>query len=249
MFKKSLIGSVIFHLLLCAGLELVSEHPDNHRVAQRPSSSLMVTLDSDLPLETPVFLKERGAGDDVPKKPVMRLEQTMLENRQERTMDLDVAEETPPNLLTGSEKVNPEDTVFEMGRYEAETKDPPQFEASGLTDEETIGANDHRQRQDRTPEEDNFPVKIHAPNPEYPLKARRNNWEGVTVLKILIETNGQVGKVTVLQSSGYDILDRAAVKAVKGWRYRPVLENGFAVTRQAQVRIKFVLEDEHGVDN
>lgn len=248
MFKKCLIGSVIFHLLLCAGLELFSKDPDNLRVAQRPSSLLMVTLDSSIPLETSAFSKEKTAGDDGQKKPVIRLEQTMLENHRESTMDLNVTEETPPSLLTGSEKVNPEVNVIETGQYE-KAKDPPHFEASGLTDKATIGTGDNRQSQDTDSQVDHFPVKIYAPSPEYPLQARRYNWEGVTVLKVLIETDGLVGKVTVFQSSGYEILDKAAVKAVKRWRYRPALKDGFAVTRQAQVRIKFVLEDEHAVDN
>lgn len=251
MFKKSLIVSVIFHLLLCAGLELISEDSDNLRVAQRPSTSLMVTLDSDLSLEKPGFLKERTTGDDVQKKPVVRLEQVMLENHREPTMDLNVAEETPPNLLTDSEKVNPEVNVIETGQneYEAKANDSPHFEASGLTDMEMSGAGAQRQSQALDFQVDQLPVKIYAPNPEYPLQARRNNWEGIVVLKILIETDGLVGKVTVLQSSGYEILDRAAVKAVKRWRYRPALVNGIAVARQAQVRIKFALEDEYAVDN
>lgn len=247
MFKKSLFASVIFHLLLCAGLELISEDSDNLRVAQRPSLSLMVTLDSDLPLEKLVFIKERTTGDDVQKKPVVRLEQTMLEKRQEPAVDLNAAEETPPNLLTDLEKVNPEVNLIETGQYKA--KAFPYFEASGLTDKETIGAGDNRQSQDPNSQADHFPVKIYAPNPEYPLQARRNNWEGVTVLKILIETDGLVKNVTVLQSSGYEILDRAAVKAVKRWRYRPASVNGVAVAKQAQVRINFVLEDEDAVDN
>lgn len=249
MFKKSLIVSVIFHLLLCAGLELIAKDSDDLRALQRPTSSLMVTLDSDLSLEKPVFIKERTAGDDVQKKPVIRLEQTMLENHQEQTMALDVAEETPPSLLTDIEKVNPEVNVIETGQYEAKAKDSPHFESSGFTDKETIGAGDGRQSQDTDFQVDHLPVKIYAPNPEYPLQARRNNWEGVAVLKILIETDGFVRKVTVLQSSGYELLDRAAVKAVKRWRYRPALVNGIAVARQAQVRIKFVLEDEYAVDN
>lgn len=249
MFKRSLIASVIFHILLCAWLEFIAKDSDDLREPQRPASSLMVTLDSELSLEKPVFLKERTAGDDVQKQPVMRLEQTILENHWEPTMDLNVAEETPPNLITDGEKVNPEVNVIETGQYEAKANDSPSFVANGLMDKETTGAGDNRQSQDPNSQVDHFPVKIYAPNPEYPLQARRNNWEGVTVLKIVIETDGLVREITVLQSSGYEILDRAAVKTVKRWRYRPALVNGVPVARQAQVRIKFVLEDEYAVDN
>lgn len=84
---------------------------------------------------------------------------------------------------------------------------------------------------------------IYAPRPLYPLQARRNNWEGAVLLEIGIGSDGRVQKETVLQSSGYPVLDQAAQKAIQKWRYRPARKNGVAVASQLRVRVKFCLTD------
>jgi protein TonB len=78
------------------------------------------------------------------------------------------------------------------------------------------------------------------------LQAQRNNWEGVVLLEIRIGTNGRVQKVAVVQSSGFPVLDRAATKTIRKWRYRPAQKNGVAITSETRVRIKFVLRDLEG---
>jgi protein TonB len=84
---------------------------------------------------------------------------------------------------------------------------------------------------------------IYAPRPLYPLQARRNNWEGAVLVEIRIGPDGRVQKETVLQSSGYPVLDQAAQKAIQKWRYRPARKNGVAVASQLRVRVKFCLTD------
>ena len=48
-------------------------------------------------------------------------------------------------------------------------------------------------------------------NPEYPAKARQWNLKGKTVVAYVIETDGSVEHVIVIQSSGYQLLDDVAV--------------------------------------
>jgi TonB family protein len=48
-------------------------------------------------------------------------------------------------------------------------------------------------------------------NPEYPAKARQWNLKGKTVVAYVIETDSSVDHVIVIQSSGYRVLDDAAV--------------------------------------
>jgi protein TonB len=84
---------------------------------------------------------------------------------------------------------------------------------------------------------------VYAPRPLYPMQARRNNWEGVALLEIRIGPDGRVQKVSVVQSSGYPVLDRSAEKAILKWRYRPVPQNGVAIVSQMRVRVKFCLKD------
>jgi protein TonB len=52
-------------------------------------------------------------------------------------------------------------------------------------------------------------------NTEYPSAARRLNQQGVVLVQVRIRTNGELGEITVLRSSGYVSLDRAAVAALR----------------------------------
>lgn len=240
MFKKSLIVSVIFHLLLCAGLGLVSDHPDNLRAARKQSPLLMVALDSDIPSET-VFLKGGDAGNDGQRETLIRSEGALFKDHPEQTTGISMAGETPPNPLTDNEKNNTDIDITGPGRSEVGDNDFP-FEPSG-PETEPIGLAGNSQSQDSALHVDRLPVKLYAPTPAYPFLARKNQWEGVTLLEILVRADGLIGETSIIQSSGYRVLDRAAVKAVKRWRYRPAFKNGKAVAWRLRVRVKFILEE------
>ncbi|MDA3900620.1 MAG: energy transducer TonB [Spirochaetes bacterium] len=55
--------------------------------------------------------------------------------------------------------------------------------------------------------------------PEYPYNARKFKQQGRVVLKIEITTSGRSGKVTVKESSGNALLDRAAVAGAQSWHF------------------------------
>jgi len=57
--------------------------------------------------------------------------------------------------------------------------------------------------------------------PTYPERARQAGLEGTVVLKIQILENGRPGHVGVYRSSGSDLLDDAAIDAVRQWRFIP----------------------------
>ena len=60
-----------------------------------------------------------------------------------------------------------------------------------------------------------------APFPSYPVDARRLGEEGTVRLTVGIGANGDVIKVDVLQTSGYKLLDEAAIQAVRRWKAHP----------------------------
>lgn len=49
----------------------------------------------------------------------------------------------------------------------------------------------------------------------YPLKARRKGWQGEVLLTVAIGGNGEVASVQLASSSGYAVLDRAALKSMQ----------------------------------
>ena len=49
----------------------------------------------------------------------------------------------------------------------------------------------------------------------YPSTARFNGWEGKVVLRAVIRADGHLSEVKVHRSSGYDVLDNAAMEAIR----------------------------------
>jgi periplasmic protein TonB len=84
---------------------------------------------------------------------------------------------------------------------------------------------------------------LNNPRPPYPMVARRMGYHGKVVLDVEVLSEGKAGDVKLHQSSGYDILDNAALQTVKTWRFTPARRFGQAVTQRFLVPIKFSLED------
>jgi protein TonB len=61
---------------------------------------------------------------------------------------------------------------------------------------------------------------IYAPFPEYPDGARRFHREGTVVVKFRIGDLGNPEELEVIKSSGFTVLDDAAVAAVRRWKAR-----------------------------
>ena len=78
-----------------------------------------------------------------------------------------------------------------------------------------------------------------CPAPEYPRRARRMRWEGVTQLLVTVDTTGNPIGIQVSVSSGHQILDDAAIGAVQGWRFHPAKRNGAVEVGKILVPIRF----------
>ncbi|SFE02759.1 energy transducer TonB [Nitrosomonas sp. Nm166] len=79
--------------------------------------------------------------------------------------------------------------------------------------------------------------------PPYPRQSRQLGEEGKLTLKLELNENGRVKEIQVLNSSGYQRLDEAAIAAVKSWRCNPPLQNGQPVRAIALQPFSFVLEE------
>ncbi len=80
------------------------------------------------------------------------------------------------------------------------------------------------------------------PHPPYPRAAREAGWEGTVVLQILVLPDGTAGNVTLHKTSGYAILDEAALATVKGWQFVPAMDGNFPIQSVARLRIRFDLK-------
>ena len=85
-----------------------------------------------------------------------------------------------------------------------------------------------------------MPRKIHDVAPLYPELAQRARVEGVVIIEAVIAVDGTVRDARVLRSVA--LLDRAALDAVKQWRYAPTRLNGVAVPVIVTVTVQFRLQ-------
>lgn len=63
----------------------------------------------------------------------------------------------------------------------------------------------------------------------------------VAKLDILVQTDGKAGDVKLVESSGFDPYDRAAVEAARLATYLPAMENGMAVESRLNYDVSFGL--------
>lgn len=82
---------------------------------------------------------------------------------------------------------------------------------------------------------------LSAPPPRYPVPSLRLKEQGTVVLSVLVGTDGTVAEIGVARSSGYSRLDKAALEAVRRWRWSPTLVAGAPVQVRGVVPIPFVL--------
>lgn len=73
--------------------------------------------------------------------------------------------------------------------------------------------------------------------PVYPAQAAAMHLQGAVELLATISKDGSV--TNLKQMSGDAILGRAAMDAVKQWKYRPYLLNGQPLEIQTQITVKF----------
>lgn len=89
---------------------------------------------------------------------------------------------------------------------------------------------------------DSRPYLLENPKPVYPAAARRRGMQGVVLLGVAVTKEGYVDKINVLQTSGFRVLDRSAVKSVKSWRFIPARMGEENIASQMEIPIRFILK-------
>lgn len=83
------------------------------------------------------------------------------------------------------------------------------------------------------------PVPVQMPAPRYPAQAARRGVEGVVRVRVEVGADGVPTDVAVVEGSGTRELDRAALEAVRRWRFRPGVADGRPVPGSVVVPIEF----------
>jgi protein TonB len=83
---------------------------------------------------------------------------------------------------------------------------------------------------------------LNNPPPAYPPLSRRLKEQGRVLLRVLVSTAGNAQDVELRTSSGSERLDRAAIEAVRRWRFSPARRGAETIAAWALVPIVFQLD-------
>ncbi|MBS0300489.1 MAG: energy transducer TonB [Proteobacteria bacterium] len=76
---------------------------------------------------------------------------------------------------------------------------------------------------------------------KYPPAAKKSGVKGYVVLSVLVEADGSVNQVQVLESSPSGIFDAAALQGIRSWHFEPAKYKGETVRVWAKQKIRFDL--------
>jgi protein TonB len=79
---------------------------------------------------------------------------------------------------------------------------------------------------------------------EYPTQAASQGIEGYVILRFTVTETGAVVDPEVLRAEPPRIFDRSALRAVRGWKYQPKMQDGKAVRDQVFAKITYKLRDD-----
>ena len=78
--------------------------------------------------------------------------------------------------------------------------------------------------------------------PVYPIQARRRGIEGWVKVSFIVDENGDVGNVSILEADPENLFDRSVDRCVRAWRFKPGTVGGTPVRTQVETVIRFELE-------
>lgn len=89
---------------------------------------------------------------------------------------------------------------------------------------------------------DRAPLSKGQVPPPYPYLARRRGIEGAVTVRFLVDRQGEVRNLEVLQAKPSGIFEETVLKTVARWRFTPGVKDGEAVETWVETTIRFKLE-------
>ena len=82
------------------------------------------------------------------------------------------------------------------------------------------------------------PVLIYAPDPEFSDEARRAKYQGVCVVGLIVDSQGNPQRVRIVRPLGMG-LDEKALEAVRQYKFKPAVFNGKPVPVEINIEVNF----------
>lgn len=82
----------------------------------------------------------------------------------------------------------------------------------------------------------------HPPAPPvYPKRAIELNQQGEALVRVRLDPDGTAAEILLWRGSGFSLLDRAALAAVRGWHFHPAMRDGRPVAAWVEIPVRFHL--------
>ncbi|MBW3695534.1 energy transducer TonB [Vibrio sp. T187] len=139
-----------------------------------------------------------------------------------------VPKKTPPKVKPPKPVDPTPEKITEQKARDAQKSAPPEVVNQGASD---------------TPVLVNKPSFAAKPSPpRYPRMARKRGIQGVATYEIWLDENGKQTKQALVSSSGALMLDKAALDAIKKWKFSAHTVNGRAIAHRIQIPVRFKLD-------
>jgi TonB family protein len=216
-------------------------------VAPRPIKKPSIDKEPSIVVKKPLIKKRMVKEKVKPKKRIVPKVDMIKKIQPEKSVkketlpekDKTLADLSPVDFPTDKEKKDDffeEDTVFIPDMV-----DIPQ----ALPD---INTTPHKGKKDEVPDVvSDIPVTYAHPiyrsniSPPYPLLARKRGYQGTVFLEVLVSKDGKATSIRLSKSSGYKILDRAAIKGVRDWLFYPAKRGDELFEMWVKIPIRFIL--------
>lgn len=124
---------------------------------------------------------------------------------------------------------------------------PPQTKSESQTPNATVAPATTSSSSSGTPIKTDFGelIVLYRPDADafYPSFSKRSGEEGSVNVRILIDESGSVAEATIINSSGFPRLDRAAMEISQRYRFKPVIKNGQTIKVFTAFKINFNLKN------
>lgn len=75
----------------------------------------------------------------------------------------------------------------------------------------------------------------------YPARAIELGQQGEVLIRVRLDLDGSAAEIRLWRSSGFDLLDRSALAAVRGWHFHPAMRGGHPVAAWVEIPVRFHL--------
>ncbi|OAN17699.1 energy transducer TonB [Photobacterium jeanii] len=174
----------------------------------------------------------------VVKKQPVQTKQKKLVKKKVKTQKEVAPKKTPPKPTPKPEprKVVKKETKPVKKKVEKTVKSTAEQSKPQVKNQASSGVNSQ-------PKLVSQPTFATRPSPvQYPRIAKRRGIEGQVLVEIWIDSSGKQVKQRLIKSSGANVLDDAAIAAIKDWKFSSHIIDGQAIAHRVQIPVRFKLD-------